>query len=89
LSLTFPLTPGDIAFSLPMFSTPQLACRFPDKAHNQMVAIFDDPVDLLTLLYPQGLRQGRRADEIVLPSLVCSLDDLYFGKASYGEESFT
>jgi len=57
-----------------MLSTPQLACRFPATAHNQVVAIFGDPVDLLTLLYLQGVRQGRRADEIVLPSLVCSLD---------------
>jgi hypothetical protein len=53
-----------------MLSTPQLACRFPATAHNQMVAIFDDPVDLLTLLYLQGVRQGRWADEIILPSLV-------------------
>jgi hypothetical protein len=47
-----------------------------------MVEIFDDPIDLLTLLYLQGLRQGRRANEMVLPSLVCSLDDLSFGKTS-------
>jgi len=51
-----------------------------------MVAIFNDPVKLLALFQLQGLAQGRRADEIVLPSLVGSLDDLYFGKISHGEE---
>ena len=54
-----------------------------------MIAILDDPVDLLTLFQLQGLRQGGRADQIVLPRLVGSLDDLYFGKVAHGEESYT
>ncbi len=51
-----------------------------------MVAIFNDPVKLLALFQLQGLRPGRRADEIVLPSVVGSLDDLHFGKISHGED---
>jgi hypothetical protein len=54
-----------------------------------MVAILDDPFDLLTLFQLQGLRQGGRADQIVLPGLVGSLDDLDFGKISQGEELYT
>jgi hypothetical protein len=55
---------------------------------DQRMLVFDHPVDPFALFDFQGLREGRRADQVVLAILAAPLDHLHRGVVANADLPF-
>jgi hypothetical protein len=66
-----------------MFSAPKFAFGFLEAPNYDYVSILYGPINLFAFEELHGLRQRGRTNEIVLASIVCSLNNLHFCNVSH------